>query len=690
MSSSSSDHAAKLARIEAILAEFIHNHTPTTTLDPEALIERHSELMPELGERLQTLEAIYAAAKTARSMTAAQAGEEAALREEAAFLREALPGYEILALLHRGGQGIVYKAVQKSTERTAALKMPLGGALLSQTQSERFEREVRLIAELSHPNIVTLYEAGIVRGRRYFSMAFVEGVPIDDYVLANGLSVPDTVRLFVKVARAVHHAHTKGVVHRDLKPANVLVDLEGEPRILDFGLAKTLSPETDTDHLSLPGAIIGTLPYLSPEQAAGSTAADLRCDVYALAVVLYELLTGVFPYPVHGPIEEVRRAILETPPLSARRAVAANRQPGDPPRCIGPDLDAILQKTLRKEAEHRYGTAAALADDLERHLRGDLVEARVEAKYYLLLMAFRKYRVAALVVGVVVLALLGSLVGITWAWRHAERAARIAQAGLEMAGHVRLGAVVRDEGRLDQAVSLFENAARIGEALETQDPVINNFLYDAYHRLAQLHRKADRHAEADRYAQKAIRRAETLLQQAPDNAEWQRMAAFANLLRGEMAEVREAWDEATAAYTAALNGFQKLRAQQPENLSTLSALAQTLTRVGICRQKLGRLEEAVDNLNAAYELACALLKREPQVAQRRLACAAAEANLAAWHLQQKTPAADQQARQWLERAETRLGELRRDPKADFHRWEIDQLGSALRTSQDILKKRQAH
>ena len=202
-----------------------------------------------------------------------------------------IPGYRILKELHRGGQGVVYQALQESTKRKVALKVMLEGPFAGAASKRRFEREIELVGSLDHPGIVPIFDSGVAHGRFYYAMRYVRGESLSQYVHGRALSVDDTLGLFVKVCDAVDHAHQRGVIHRDLKPANILVDDDGQPHIVDFGLARIGGPDSERDRsllISVTGQIMGTLAYMSPEQAAGrSDQVDMRSDVYALGVVLY-------------------------------------------------------------------------------------------------------------------------------------------------------------------------------------------------------------------------------------------------------------------------------------------------------------------------------------------------------------------------------------------------------------------
>ena len=219
-------------------------------------------------------------------------------------VKPTIEGYDILEHLPRGGQAVVYKALQKATKRNVAVKVLLQGPHTSQQAQYRFEREVDLAASLKHPNIVTIYDSGISKGQYYYIMEYIQGQSLDKYVESKNLSTRQIMTLFNKVCSAVAYAHQRGVMHRDLKPGNILVDDDGEPHILDFGLAKLVDGSEQNEQTimtSIAGQVIGTLAFMSPEQAAGQTdAIDIRTDVYSIGMILYKVMTGQFPYDITG------------------------------------------------------------------------------------------------------------------------------------------------------------------------------------------------------------------------------------------------------------------------------------------------------------------------------------------------------------------------------------------------------
>lgn len=263
----------------------------------------------------------------------------------------------------RGGMGVVYKAWQPELGRPVALKMILAGELASAEYVDRFRNESRALANVHHPNIVSIYEAGQIDGRFYFAMQFVEGPTLAERLKHGRLDPEQAARLAAAVARAAGSLHAHGVIHRDVKPSNILLDGDGTPYLSDFGLAKTLSADSGR---TVSGAIVGTPCYMSPEQAAGkSKHVGPRSDVYSIGAVLYECLVGRPPFREETPLDTLVQ-VIEGEPVEPRRI----------DRAIPRDLELICLRCLEKNSEARYASADALADDLERWLKGEAIEAR--------------------------------------------------------------------------------------------------------------------------------------------------------------------------------------------------------------------------------------------------------------------------------------------------------------------------
>src|SRR5437660_5582431 len=281
----------------------------------------------------------------------------------AAELLGELGDYELLEEVGRGGQGVVFRARQKGLNRTVALKVISLGQWASKAHLKRFRWEAEAAAGLNHPGIVPIYEVGERDGSCYFSMQFVEGGQLDEVGRRTPFSIRQAAELIAKIARTIHYAHEHGILHRDIKPGNILLDGKGEPHLTDFGLARLVETEsTMTRTLD----VLGTPSYMAPEQATGNNAAvSSVTDVYGLGAVLYQLLTGQPPF-AGGATYETIKLLLDTEP----------RQP----RLLNPkidrDLSTICLKCLEKDPKRRYSSALALAEDLQRWVRHEPIQAR--------------------------------------------------------------------------------------------------------------------------------------------------------------------------------------------------------------------------------------------------------------------------------------------------------------------------
>jgi eukaryotic-like serine/threonine-protein kinase len=271
--------------------------------------------------------------------------------------------YELLKEIARGGRGVVYRAVQLSLSRPVAIKMILGGHLVSSDDVQRFWKEAHAVASLRHPNIVSIHDVGEHDGRHYISMELIEGQNLAEIVRRNPLSGKKAATYSCNIASAIQHAHNAGLLHRDLKPSNVIVDESDQVKVTDFGFAKELE---SADGQTLTGQILGTPSYMPPEQAIGDNRSLApTCDIYSMGAVLYELVTGRPPFRAESTIETLRQVI----ELEAPR-----------PRTLNPnvprDLETIILKCLAKEPSRRYQTADELADDLSRYLQDEPIHAR--------------------------------------------------------------------------------------------------------------------------------------------------------------------------------------------------------------------------------------------------------------------------------------------------------------------------
>jgi serine/threonine protein kinase/Flp pilus assembly protein TadD len=341
-----------------------------------------------------------------------------------------IEGFEVLREAHRGGQGVVYQAIQRQTKRMVAIKVLLEGTHASPSAKRRFEREIELVAQLKHPNIIAVFHAGTMAdGRQFCVMDYVHGRPLDKHIREKHLALEDLLTLFATICDAVTYAHQRGIIHRDLKPSNILVDADGSPKILDFGLARQLAAPAET-LASMTGQVFGTLPYMSPEQAGGNPAeVDTRSDVYALGVILYHLLTGRFPYSVEGPIPDVLRNITETPPTPLSRSwtveagvVKRSVRRAAPLGCpIDDEVQTIVMKALAKERDRRYQSAAELARDIRHYLSNEPIEAKRDSGWYVLKKMIRRYKAPVALATALFVVAVGAAVGLSVMYRNQSR-----------------------------------------------------------------------------------------------------------------------------------------------------------------------------------------------------------------------------------------------------------------------------
>jgi serine/threonine protein kinase len=455
-------------RAHRIAEECVRRRAAGERLSDEEILGQYSDLTGELRPLLAKLGRIA----RAREAAAGKAGDGSSTRpglleagasglpgapdpaaeQDAGDARESaqgveIPGYELLHVLGRGGQAVVHQALQRSTGRVVALKISRDGLLGSASERARFEREVRILSQLRHPNIVPIHDSGRAAGIAYFVMEYIAGQRLDHWVSGRERDVCGLLELFLPVCDAVAAAHLQGIIHRDLKPSNILVDISGTPHILDFGLAKHDSdpaePESADVALTQTGQFVGSLPWASPEQASGESArVDLRTDVYSLGVVLYQILAGRFPYELTGGARHALETIRGTPPA--------------PLRTVAPWLDeeirTIVLKCLSKERERRYQSAGELARDIRRYLADEPIEAQRDSGWYILRKMLRRHWAATAVAAAFLVLLSGSAVTVSFLYQSAAQQEKLAtRRGDELADTLR-------ESELRRTLALRERA----------------------------------------------------------------------------------------------------------------------------------------------------------------------------------------------------------------------------------------
>jgi eukaryotic-like serine/threonine-protein kinase len=383
-------NADLLRRVEEVFAEALAQPRDSRTLWLESRCAGDAELLREVESLLESHEDEDDAFLDPKELQNQVRPLELPTLER----KSRLGDYTILDVLGVGGMGVVYLAQQLRPRRTVALKV-LSAIVVTPSLVKRFEHEAEILGRLQHPGIAQIYEAGVAgtadgrRAQPFIAMELVDGPPMTKFATEKSLDARERVRLMIKICDAVHHAHQRGVIHRDLKPANILVDPAGQPKVLDFGVARAADTDLErtaqrTAHRTGEGQLVGTLSYMSPEQVSGDPdLIDTRTDVYSLGVLLYELLAGTLPIDIKG------RSIPD-----AVRAIAENdrtRLPSVPGDARG-DLEVVAAKALERDKSRRYQSAAQLGEDLRRWLEGQPISAKQDSALYVLLTQARRHR----------------------------------------------------------------------------------------------------------------------------------------------------------------------------------------------------------------------------------------------------------------------------------------------------------
>ncbi len=503
--------------------------------------------------------------------------------------------YQILGVVGRGGQGIIYKVRQPRTGREIALKRLGAGAFATPEMLARFRREVEAAAALDHPNIVTVYGTEEIDEQLVLAMQRIDGVPFDRWACPPGRprrDVREILAAFSVVCDAIHHAHQRGVIHRDLKPSNVLVDGENRPHVLDFGLAKFRSDDATDPTLTRTGAVVGTPTYASPEQLRGDTShVDIRSDVYALGALLYHCLTGSPPVePGISPTDMLRQIEAIGPrSLSSLNAT------------LDRDLCAIVLKALHPDADGRYQSVDALRADVERFRDGKPVSARTPSSAYLVRKFVRRNRLAVTVASLFILLLVATAITTTVLYIRAvreraraddeSRRAKIAldqqareaaialntqsflQQMILSAGHetVARGATLSVRDMLDRA------AERLDKPNQSIDPAVNASLRMT---IANTYRELGLHALSEPHYRAAIElRKPVYGEQSAQVAECYDALARVYRILGRPRDAEGVIERAWAIYSHT----------EPENSGYL---ALTANSIGLIKRSLGKYDEA--------------------------------------------------------------------------------------------------
>lgn len=543
-------------------------------------------------------------------------------------------GYRVLELIARGGMGVVYRAEQDSPDRQVALKLMTPGFLSSEI-ARRFEVEVQVMGRLQHPGIAQIFEAGTAEidhvVRPFFAMEFIDGLPVTKWAEENSLDLRSRLELMIRICEAVRHAHRKGVIHRDLKPANILVDGHGQPKVLDFGVARGADADLQATQIGSRNVLLGTLAYMSPEQVRGDTAElDTRSDVYSLGAIGFELLAG---HPLHKldgkSITEAIRIVTEGGSTDLTSAV----------RLMPQDVGTIIRKMLEVDPAERYDSVAALIVDLRRFLDNRPILARPPSALYHFRKLVSRNRIASglsslllvLVVGFGVVAVVQNS-RIRAERDHAHREAATAEqvsdflqelfaapapgvsrgekltaremldrgaakVRSDLAGQplvqarlmVLMGKVYLSLGVPDEARPLLEQGIQLGRTVVAEDagPVVSGL-----QSLAWLHRSARRYEDGLEAAREARRISETY-SGTDEEADGDLLITLGVLLRD-----RGEFEEAQAILEKALVVNEKIRGPRSRQVGG------ALNHLAWLEFKLGNTEKSLET----YESACPILE----------------------------------------------------------------------------------
>jgi tetratricopeptide (TPR) repeat protein/tRNA A-37 threonylcarbamoyl transferase component Bud32 len=675
MTTPDSDNASRAKEVNRIIGQYLSAAEAGRPLDRQELLAQHPDLADDLASFFAAEERLAGPLQDLFPEGATGSAPPAPTAPAPGALLRYLGDYELLEELGRGGMGVVYKARQRSLKRDVAVKTILGGRLASAADVRRFYAEAENVAQLDHPNIVAIYEVAEHRGLHYFSMKLIDGDSLSAKVAQLRHDSKAAARLLAAVARAVHYAHQCGILHRDLKPSNVLVDGAGQPHVTDFGLSKRLESAASTPGL----AVVGTPAYMAPEQARGDKGLTTAADVYALGAILYELLTGGPPFAGQTVLDVLCQVQLHEP-----------KPPGALDPKVNRDLETVCLKCLEKDPRRRYPSAEALAEDLERWLRGEPIRSRPAPAWERATKWARRQPALALLVVVGLAALAAGVAAAGLYVRllaqrrdHAVEKERIAERGraqaLEVIGEL-LKAARDDLEEVPETEparrELLERAAALCEkalADRPADPALRLRDAQTWIVLGDLHRRLGDLDGAEQAQGRAIELLTALAREHPAEPDYRAELAAAHQNLGLVRDAQRRFGEAEEHYREALRllapGLRPLeldyrahvrgnlavhyqsRERLPEaralyeqliaELESLPAplaardrqrLATSLDNLALIHIKARELQPAKDLFDRAFRIRHALVKEAPRDARRRNLLAASWTNLGEWHV----------------------------------------------------------
>jgi serine/threonine protein kinase/tetratricopeptide (TPR) repeat protein len=579
-----------------------------------AFLDRACRDQPDLRAAVEQLLQAHERAGTFLNQSPpvlAAAAEET--KDSDAFPGQVIAGkYKLLQLIGEGGMGAVWMADQTDPiKRRVAVKLIRSERGNSKSILSRFEAERQAIALMDHPNIAKLLDAGSTDGERggcpFFVMELLKGVPLTEFCDEHKLSIPERLNLFMQICGAVQHAHQKGIIHRDLKPTNILVEMHDDkpvPMVIDFGLAKALLGQLLTEHTLFTGlgTVAGTPLYMAPEQAKfNAIDIDTRADIYALGVILYELLTGSTPIEraalKQAALDEVLRLVRESePPTPSKRlsttqskpSIAANRhtEPEKLGRFVKGELDWIVMKALAKERDRRYETANGFARDIERFLNHEPVLAGPPSTRYRLRKFVQRNRVQVVAAATVVLALLAGLVGTTAGLIRAEQQRRIAEAN-ELKATQAVEAEAQQRSKAEQARDRTRQALDAMTSTVTGDSLIT---------------QTEISADQKKFLTEVLKYYQQFAGEKADDRTSRARTAAAAYRVGVIEERLGRNKEALDPYQMARDGYASLATDFPAEPEYRYELGRSRNSVAFTLVGLGKRSQAVEELDHAIAI----------------------------------------------------------------------------------------